>query len=78
MISEQTGDLDRCKKIVEKILHSKGIKVSEKAVIEITKDIIGISYAKGGDSSSDMIYAFAEAYMQRGLYEKYLDTEDVQ
>ena len=39
---------------------------------KITKDIMNISYSKGGDYSDMIIQRYAETYIEEGFYKKYL------
>lgn len=66
------GDFKRCSEIVRKELASKNVIVKDVILKKITEDVMNISYAKGGDYSSDIIYGFAKGYIEHGLYKKHL------
>lgn len=69
-ISEEDFKIGR--KVVQKKLQSHHIDVTDEVLAEITRDIMNISYAKGGGYSAEHISAFAEAYIVSGFHEKYL------
>ena len=50
--------------IVREILDSKAITVSDEQCQAITLEVMGISYAKGGDYCSETIKSFAEGYLK--------------
>lgn len=70
--SPSKGTMKRCSDIVRKEVQKRNIFVNDAVLMEITKDIISISIAHGGDDSSDMIFGFAQGYLDHGLYKKYL------
>mgnify|MGYP001119264671 FL=1 len=72
MLFSQGDDFSRCFEIVKKELQGKNIVVKDNILKRITEDIMNISYAKGGDYSREIIYSFANTYIERGLYKKYL------
>ena len=49
--------------VVREILDSKAITVNDEQCQAITLEVMGISYAKGGDYSSEIIKSFAEGYL---------------
>lgn len=49
--------------VVREILDSKAITVSGERCQAITLEVMGISYAKGGDYCSETIKSFAEGYL---------------
>ncbi|WP_314297126.1 succinylglutamate-semialdehyde dehydrogenase [Capnocytophaga gingivalis] len=49
--------------IVREILDSKAITINEEHCQAIALEVMGISYAKGGDYSSETIKSFAESYL---------------
>ena len=57
-------DLQKCMVIVREILDSKAITINEEYCQAIALEIMGISYAKGGDYSSEIIKSFAESYLK--------------
>ena len=59
-----TEDLRKCMVVVRKILDSKAITVSDEQCQAITLEVMGISYAKGGDYCSETIKSFAEGYLK--------------
>ncbi len=65
-------DINRCIEVVRKILIKKEINVSEDVLEKMTKNIMNISYAKGGDYSSKIIQSYAETYIEEKFYEKFL------
>ena len=50
--------------VVRKILDSKAITINEEHCQAIALEAMGISYAKGGDYSSEIIKSFAESYLK--------------
>ena len=65
-------DINRCIEVVRKILIEKEINVSEDVLEKMTKDIMNISDAKGGDYSSKIIQSYAETYIESKFYEEFL------
>lgn len=61
MLFSTGNDIRRCSEIVRKELNKKGIVVEKVILKKITKDVMNISQAKGGDYSSEIIRRFAEA-----------------
>ena len=59
-----TEDLRKCMVVVREILDSKAITVSDEQCQAITLEVMGISYAKGGDYCSETIKSFAEGYLK--------------
>ncbi|EGD33782.1 hypothetical protein [Capnocytophaga sp. oral taxon 338] len=59
-----TEDLRKCMVVVQKILDSKAININDKQCQAIALEVMGISYAKGGDYSSETIKSFAESYLK--------------
>ena len=57
-------DLQKCMVIVREILDSKAITINEEYCQAIALEVMGISYAKGGDYSSEIIKSFAESYLK--------------
>ena len=49
--------------VVREILDSKAIIVNDEQCQAITLEVMGISYAKGGDYCSETIKSFAEGYL---------------
>ena len=58
-----TEDLQKCMVVVREILDSKAITVSNEQCQAMTLEVMGISYAKGGDYSPEIIKSFAEGYL---------------
>ncbi|MBR1599759.1 MAG: hypothetical protein IJ661_12725 [Lachnospiraceae bacterium] len=75
MIFENAGDFERCINVVKLKLNAGNIVVSDKVLHEITRDIMNISYAKGGGYSPDIIAAFTDGYIEHGLFKKYMENE---
>ena len=73
MLYENTGDFDRCFNLVKNKLNAKNTVVSDKVMSEMTRDIMNISYAKGGDYSGDIIAGFEDGYIENGLFNKYIE-----
>ena len=59
-----TEDLQKCMVIVREILNSKAITINDEQCQAIALEVMGISYAKGGDYSSEIIKSFAESYLK--------------
>ena len=59
-----TEDLRKCMVVVREILDNKAITVSDEQCQVITLEVMGISYAKGGDYCSETIKSFAEGYLK--------------
>ena len=59
-----TEDLQKCMVIVREILDSKAITINEEYCQAIALEVMGISYAKGGDYSPEVIKSFAESYLK--------------
>ena len=59
-----TEDLQKCMVIVREILDSKAITINDEHCQAIALEVMGISYAKGGDYSSEIIKSFAEGYLK--------------
>ncbi len=72
MLFSQKDDFSRCSEIVRKKLQEKNIVVEDVVLKRITEDVMNISYAKGGDYSREIIYSFANSYVEHGLYKKYI------
>ena len=65
-----TEDLQKCMVIVREILDSKAITINDEQLQSITLEVMGISYAKGGDYSSEIIKSFAESYLKISKYKE--------
>ena len=76
MVSNKEDNFKRCQNVVVNIMKKKNINIEEYNIEEITKDIINISYAKGGDDSSDIIFGFTEGYLGSGLHKRYHKKSD--
>ena len=59
-----TEDLRKSMVVVREILDSKAITVNDEQCQVITLEVMDISYAKGGDYSSEIIKSFAEVYLK--------------
>ena len=65
-------DVRRCMAIVRNELIKKNISVTNNILKNITKDIMNISYSKGGDYSDTIIQRYAETYIEKGFYKEFL------
>ena len=65
-----TEDLQKCMVIVREILDSKAITINDEQCQAIALEVMGISYAKGGDYSSEIIKSFAESYLKTSKYKE--------
>ena len=68
MIYATDEDVNRCLSIVKEELDKQGLKLESSKILEVTKDIMNISYSKGGDYSEKTISSFAETYIEEELY----------
>ena len=59
-----TEDLQKCMVILREILDSKAITINDEQCQAIALEVMGISYAKGGDYSPEIIKSFAEGYLK--------------
>ena len=59
-----TEDLQKCMVVVREILDSKAITINEEYCQAIALEVMGISYTKGGDYSSETIKSFVEGYLK--------------
>ena len=59
-----TEDLQKCMLIVREILDSKAITINDEQCQAIALEVMGISYTKGGDYSSETIKSFVEGYLK--------------
>lgn len=57
-------DLQKCMVIVREILDSKAISINEEHCQALALEVMGISYAKGGDYSPEIIKSFAKSYLK--------------
>ena len=57
-------DLRKSMGVIREILDSKAITINEEYYQVIALEVMGISYAKGGDYSSETIKSFAEGYLK--------------
>ena len=65
-----TEDLQKCMVIVREILDNQAITINEEHCQAIALEVMGISYAKGGDYSSEIIKSFAESYLKTSKYKE--------
>ena len=56
------SDIERCSKVVKEELQKNNIAFDNNQLIELTKEIMRISWSKGSDYSSKMIRAYTQAY----------------
>ena len=57
-------DLQKCMVIVREILDNQAITINEEHCQAIALEVMGISYAKGGDYSPEIIKSFAKSYLK--------------
>ena len=57
-------DLQKCMVIVREILDSKAISINEEHCQALALEVMGISYAKGGNYSPEIIKSFAKSYLK--------------
>ena len=57
-------DLQKCMVIVRELLDSKAVTINEEHCQALALEVMGISYAKGGDYSPEIIKSFAEGYFE--------------
>ena len=57
-------DLRKCMVVIREILDNKAITIKEGHCQAIALEVMEISYAKGGDYSSEIIKSFAESYLK--------------
>jgi len=57
-------DLQKCMVIVREILDNKAITINDELCQAIALEVMGISYAKGGNYSSESIKSFAKSYLK--------------
>ena len=65
-----TEDLQKCMVIVREILDSKAITINDEQCQAIALEVMGISYAKGRDYSSEIIKSFTESYLKTSKYKE--------
>ena len=58
-----TEDLRKNMVVIREILANKAIVIDEEYCQAITLEVMGISYTKGGDYSSETIKSFVEGYL---------------
>ena len=74
MIFSNESDYKMCMEVVRKELNKRNVCVSDENLDRITRKVMNITYAKGGDYSYSTIQAFTEGYMDNESYKKYLDS----
>ncbi len=60
------SDIERCSEVVKEELQKNNIAFDNNQLIELTKEIMRISWSKGSDYSSKMIRAYTQAYLGQG------------
>ena len=65
-----TEDLQKCMVIVREILDSKAITINDEQCQAIALEVMGISYAKGGYYSPEIIKSFTESYLKTSKYKE--------
>ncbi|MGB8454719.1 MAG: hypothetical protein WCD89_20615 [Anaerocolumna sp.] len=73
MIYANSNDIIRCTEIVRKELLKNNVNVNEEVLNKITLDVMNISYSKGGDYSDKIIQSFAETYVEKRHYIKFME-----
>ena len=63
-------DLQKCMVIVREILDNQAITINEEHCQAIALEVMGISYAKGGNYSSESIKSFTESYLKTSKYKE--------
>ena len=58
-----TEDLGKSMVVIREILDNQAITINEEHCQAIALEVMGISYAKGGDYSPEIIKSFAEGYL---------------
>ena len=56
--------------IIREILDSKAITINDEQCQAIALEVMGISYAKGGDYSPEIIKSFTESYLKTSKYKE--------
>ena len=64
-------DIVRCTDIVKNELAKIQVNMSYDRLHKIALEIMGISYAHGGDYSNNIIEKYAKVYVKRNMYKKY-------
>ena len=59
-----TEDLRKSMVVIREILANKAITINEEPSQAIALEVMGISYAKGGDYSPEIIKSFAKGYLK--------------
>ena len=65
-----TEDLRKSMVIVREILDNKAITINDEQCQAIALEVMGISYAKGGDYSPEIIKSFAKSYLKTSKYKE--------
>ena len=65
-----TEDPQKCMVIIREILDSKAITINDEQCQAIALEVMGISYAKGGDYSPEIIKSFTESYLKTSKYKE--------
>ena len=65
-----TEDLRKSMVIIREILANKAITINEEHCQAIALEVMGISYAKGGDYSPEIIKSFTESYLKTSKYKE--------
>lgn len=72
MIFADTKDIFRCSKIIKNEFAKTELNLDDVVLNKITVEIMNISYSHGGDYTDGVIQSFAETYIEKGFYKKYL------
>ena len=72
MLYANENDIMRCTQVIQKILEKNNLFFNEALAEKIAIDVMRISLSKGGDYSEKVIRAFAEVYISKKFYTKFL------
>ncbi len=73
MVFADVEDIRNCTEVVRKELLKHNVTVNDEILNKITLDVMNISYSKGGDYSDKIIQSFAETYVEKGFYKKFIE-----
>jgi hypothetical protein len=73
MVFADVEDIRNCTGVVRKELLKHNVTVNDEILNKITLDVMNISYSKGGDYSDKIIQSFAETYVEKGFYKKFIE-----
>lgn len=73
MLYANEKDIKRCQSSVREMLKNKEINLSEEIIKKVTRDIMNISYSTGGDYSDSVITSYTKSYIEKMMYQKFLN-----